>query len=323
MTSATAAWRGARPLVIGASGFMGTHIARALSEAGSEVHGMTRRARGTQTAPIVMHAADLLDRAGVDRVIHEVRPTHVFNLAGRLKPQPADSDALRRIHVDGTRILFEALRAADMRPLVFIASSAAVYGEPEMLPVQEHAPRRTRSEYGVSKVAQEDVALAAMREHRFPVICTRSFNLVGPGLSPELVAAQVARDVARAEAGGAAVLRVGDLDHRRDFLDIRDAVRAFLQLAADPPADAVVNVCSGWSVPVRECVDHLVAAARVPVKLEIDRARFAGAVEDIYGSTALLASAIKWEDFIPLRHSLDDLLEEWRGRESVGSNAVA
>lgn len=308
-------WRAARALVIGASGFMGGHLARALLQAGAEVHGTTRHGHVDLGSAIVAHRADLLDRNSLDAVVERVQPSHVFNLAGRLKPDPIDAEALRRVHVTGSRALLESLRGARLRPIVFIASSAAVYGAPETLPVTENAPLRARSPYGISKVEQENVALEAMRELGFPVICARAFNLVGPGLSPSLLASQVARDIVDAEQGGERILRVGNLDQRRDFLDIRDAVRAFLTLAMAPRADGIFNVCAGRSVPVRTCIDYLVAAARVPVTVTVDPALSRGSeVNDIFGSTARLAAEMPWRDFIPLERSLDDLIEDWRRR---------
>jgi GDP-4-dehydro-6-deoxy-D-mannose reductase len=304
-----------RALVIGASGFVGSHLTRELAQAGAEVHGTTRRNLADFGHGISVHRADLLDRASVDAVLARVRPSHVFNLAGRVKTDRADPEALQRIHVTGSRILFESLRAAELRPVVFIASSAAVYGIPQALPVTEEAQMRAQSAYGKSKVEQENVALAAMHELAVPVICARAFNLVGPGLSPTLFASQVARDIAKAEAGGDATLRVGNLDQRRDFLDIRDAVRAFVTLAMAPHVGGIFNVCTGQSVPVRACIERLVALARVRVSVMFDSAPSQGSdVDDIFGSTARLASAMPWTDFIPLERSLDDLLDDWRWR---------
>jgi GDP-4-dehydro-6-deoxy-D-mannose reductase len=321
VTSATG-WQGRRPLVIGATGFLGAHLLRSLAAAGAEAHGMARHSVQENDTPCVLHRGDLLDRNVVEAIIRAVRPTHVFNAAGLLKPAPDDPQALWRVHVDGTRILFETLHAAGLRPTVLIASSAAVYGATAELPVGEEVVLEPRSPYGRSKLAQETVAFDAMRELGVPVICGRGFNIVGAGLSPRLLASRVARDIVRAEQGGDAVLRVGNLDQRRDFIDVRDAVRAFCALAAGAAAGRAYNVCAGRSVPVRTCVDRLVAQACVPIKLEIDVARV-GDVEDSYGSVSRLADVIEWKNLIPLERSLDDLLEDWRRRLSPEEDSAA
>lgn len=307
--------RGKRALVIGASGFIGRHLALALAAAGAEVHGTARRETLLPASSVTMHRADLLDRVAVMHALNTVRPTHVFNVAGRLKPVVSDPEALWRVHVEGTQVLFEAIAETELRPVVFIAGSAAAYGVSAELPVRESAPLRAQSPYGVSKVEQERAAREAGRRFGIPVVCVRSFNLLGPGLSPELIASQVARDIASAEKGGEPVIRVGNLAPRRDFLDIRDAVRAFLALAEWPPEDAAVNVCLGRSVPVAECVERLIARARVPLTIDtIAAGSGVHDVADIYGATERLAALLPWRDFIPLEQSLDDLLDDWRTR---------
>jgi len=174
-----------RAVVTGAAGFIGSHLVAGLSQSGATVHGVARRVPAGQPVAGVMHHADLLDGRAIGDIIARVRPTHIFNVAGKLKPDSADPEALGRIHVEGTRVLFQALHALGLKPVVFIASSAAVYGAPAELPVSETAPRSGRSAYAVSKIGQEDVAFSATREFGIPAVCARSFNLVGPALSPE------------------------------------------------------------------------------------------------------------------------------------------
>jgi GDP-4-dehydro-6-deoxy-D-mannose reductase len=121
--------------------------------------------------------------------------------------------------------------------------------------------------------------------------------------------------VAEAEAAGRdeAVLRTGNPESARDFTDVRDVVRAYV--AASEEGDGVFNVASGRAVTVRRLIDLVRAAARLPVKHEVEQARVrAHDVPEVRGSAERLRSVTGWQPEIPLERTVADALDSWRER---------
>ena len=146
------------------------------------------------------------------------------------------------------------------------------------------------------------------------IVRTRAFNHAGPGQGDDYVVGTLTRQVAEAEASGAAevVLRTGNPDSARDFTDVRDVVRAYRAAAGLPPG--VYNVCSGRAASVRELVELVSRVSTLPVRHEIDAERVrAHDVPELRGSAERLRAASGWRPEIPLERTVADALEAWRG----------
>ena len=239
-------------LVTGAAGFVGRHLTAHLVACGDDVVGTDRSEGGP----------DLLDPAGLGRLVAEVDPEVVFHLAGQADvggSWEAPADTLR-VNAEGTLHLLEAVRSAGGARVVTV-TSADVYGvvRPEDLPLNEMAPLRPVSPYAASKAAADLLALQAYLGHRMDVVRVRSFNHLGPGQDDRFVCSALAARIAAAEAGRGDEVRVGNLAARRDFTDVRDVVRAYRCLAIDGRAGAAYNVCTGTSVAVSEVAERLMA----------------------------------------------------------------
>jgi GDP-4-dehydro-6-deoxy-D-mannose reductase len=258
---------------------------------------------------------DLLDLEATRRAVREAAPGVVFHLAaqasvGRSWGAPADT---LTVNLALTANLLEAIRLEAPHSRLVMISSGEIYGPPERLPVDENAPLRPQNPYAVSKAACDLLAGQYADAHGMHVVRLRPFNHAGPGQSDDYVIGTLTRQVAEAEAAGASecVLRTGNIDSARDFTDVRDVVRAYVDAAALAPG--VWNVASGHSTSVRELVELVRAAASIPVRHEIDPARVrAGDVPEVRGSAEKLRAATGWRPEIPLRQTVADALEEWR-----------
>ncbi|HYP48732.1 MAG TPA: GDP-mannose 4,6-dehydratase, partial [Thermoleophilaceae bacterium] len=249
--------------------------------------------------------------------VAELRPAAVFHLAalasvGRSWRDPAES---LNQNIAMTLHLLEAVRCEAPEATTLVAGSGEVYGKPERLPMDEDAPLRPQNPYAVSKAACDLLAGQYADAYGLPVLRTRAFNHAGPGQSEAYVIGTICRQVAEAEARGSeeAVLSMGNLDARRDFTDVRDVARAYVLSAGIEPG--IYNICSGRSVSVRELVELAAAAARVPVRVELDPERVrASDVPEVVGSAERLRAATGWEPRIPLERTVGDALDSWRGR---------
>jgi GDP-4-dehydro-6-deoxy-D-mannose reductase len=253
--------------------------------------------------------ADLSDRAQAHELARAARPDLVFHLAGATS---VEADLCYAINLDGTRHLLEACAGLPAPPIVLVVSSAAVYGltRPEESPVREETPLRPVTAYGASKAAAEVHALSLHRRGALRVVVVRPFNLVGPGLREGFAPSDFVRQALAIRAGAPPEVRVGDLDPRRDFLDVRDAARAYLQLAGTAAAwGGVFNVASGRPVAIRDLLERVLRIAGVEARVVHDPAR-AGRVEvaEQVGDAGALARATAWSARLTLDESLRDMI---------------
>jgi len=309
-------------LVTGSSGFVGTRLVTALLAEGAKVAGVDRVIPGAsgqeRRTPSLFFQGDVGNPALIADVLARVQPTDIFHFAGMLSQTAGDSTTQYEAHVRSTVCLLDAIRAAKQDPWILVASSSAVYGatSPPENPLGEDRPLRPLNHYAASKIAQEMVALQYFLAHQLRTVRVRSFNLIGPGQPSHLLVSDVVRQVAVVErAGGPMTVRIGNLFPRRDYTDVRDAVRAYLVLARSGQPGEVYNVCTGRSYSVQDCVDTLARLIGKPVRVEVDQARVRQCeITDQVGAADRLRTATGWQPTIPLETSVLDLLAYWRKR---------
>lgn len=307
-------------LITGAAGFAGRHLVAELeAQTAWEIIGLSRRTeRLGQRAQSI--ACDLLDRQHLERVIGHYRPDAVFHLAAQSYVPKAFADPAATLsnNIVGQVNLFQALLKYDLRPAVLVVSSSEIYGpvEAEELPVRESAPLRPTNPYAVSKATQDMLGFQYFYSQGLPVVRVRPFNHAGPGQSDRFVVSGFARQVAQAEAGKTEPsLLVGNLEAQRDFLDVRDVVRAYRMVIDAGEPGEVYNISSGRPCSIASIVERLVAMARIPLDVRQDPARMRPAdTPVIYGDASKLMERTGWRPTIPIEQTLADTLEYWRAR---------
>jgi len=307
-------------LITGAAGFAGRHLVAELeAETDWDIVGLSRKtARIGARARSV--ACDLLDRSHLDRVIGRYRPDVVFHLAAQSYVPKAFADPAATLsnNIVGQVNLFQALLKHDLRPTVVVVSSSEIYGpvEDADLPVDESAPLKPANPYAVSKAAQDLLGFQYFYSERLPVVRVRPFNHAGPGQSDRFVVSGFARQVAEAEAGKTEPgLLVGNLEAQRDFLDVRDVVRAYRLVADAGEPGEVYNIASGRPRSIASIVERLAAMATIPLEVRQDPARMRPAdTPVIYGDATKLIERVGWQPVIPIEQTLADTLAYWRAR---------
>ena len=237
-----------RLLIIGASGFLGTHIRRRACAAGLDVVTAGRSplpgSPGHRLADLAGPTAG--QPAAVGAMLADVAPDAVVNCAGATGGPPGE---LAAVNVDGTYALVQAMLRTAAR-LVHLGSAAEYGPAAPGVPVTEQAPARPAGLYGATKLAGTrlvELAVAAGLD----AVVLRVFNPVGPGAPVTSLPGRLAAELRRALADGADV-RLGPLDAVRDFVDARDVADAVLAaVTAGSLPHPVLNVGSGQAVPVR------------------------------------------------------------------------
>jgi len=255
---------GKRVLVTGGCGFIGSHLVEQLVARGAAVWVLDNLQAGAlQNLASVGHQIDLAigdvrDTNCVKRVVGLCRPAYVFHLAANASvPRSVEDPAYDfESNSAGTFAVFDALRVYGQTERVVLASSGAVYGQPNEFPITEEHPRDPISPYGASKVCAETVAHMFFRVYGLPVVTARIFNTYGPRM-----ARFVMPDFLRKLRQNPKVLEVlGDGQQMRDFTFVTDTVQGLLLLAERGAAAEAYNLSSGCSVSVMEVAQMLVAA---------------------------------------------------------------
>ena len=304
-------------LVTGATGFAGSHLIDLVQPSGASITGWRRTGhpRPEANPSVQWQAVDLLDRDAVRRAIAEVRPSKVFHCAGAAHVGQSWDDARETLatNVLGTHHLLNGLRAAGIGARVLIPGSSYVY-RPSDHALKESDPIGPASPYALSKLAQEMLGARGGSDDGQEVFVTRSFNHIGARQNPSFAVASFARQIALIEAGRVApTIQAGNLDTERDLTDVRDTVRAYRDIVERGRPGTVYNVCSGRAYRIRDVLDRLIALSRVPVRVQIDAARYRPHDTPLLlGDPTRLKEDVGWEPAIELEQSLADLLEYWR-----------
>jgi len=256
-----------RALITGITGQDGAYLARFLLEQGYEVHGMVRRSSAENSERIDdiqdqvhLHQADLLDQLSIVRLVDDVRPHEIYNLAAQsFVPtswnQPLLTGEFTALGV--TRML-EAIRLVDRSIRFYQASSSEMFGRVQQEPQNENTPFWPRSPYGVAKVYGHWITVNYRESYGMFACSGILFNHESPLRGKEFVTRKISHGVARIKLGLANELRLGNLDARRDWGFAGDYVRAmWLMLQQEKPDDFVI--ATGEQHSVRDFVEQAFA----------------------------------------------------------------
>lgn len=303
-----------RALVVGAGGFVGYHLISHLQECGHEVIATTQEGTCAGFAGECLKL-DITDGNRCADALQRVNADFVFHLAGvSFVPQAeADFDQTLLVNVAGTSHLIRQCHLLGAKLGFLFASSAEVYGHirPDELPITESTQLRPANNYSLSKRMGELVIERYTRDDRIRAVIARPFNHIGPGQDPRFVVSNFALQLARIARGESApILKVGNLEARRDFSDVRDIVRAYVEFAKR--GAGVFNLGSGIARSIQSILDELIDISGLDVKVQKDPARMRGPeVPELRCSYAKAEKEIGWKPTIPFRASLESVYRYW------------
>ena len=306
-------------LVTGAAGFVGSHLLELLARDGAEIVAWQRPG----TEPLVRGAGGALGHRRDARPCVASPPPSPTRGPRRSITWPACRTSATRGSTRARRSratcspphhLFEAIAAAPgCSRGCSSASSATVY-----------TPDRSRDHRGRSGSARTVRTAPASSRRRWsaaraweddgiPGLIARAFNHIGPRQSPAFVAPSLARQIALIEAGRLPpVLKVGNLEPKRDLMDVRDTVRAYRAMMQSAPPGVPYNVCTGRAIADRGPGRHVPGTRAVPIRIEQDPARFRpNDTPLVLGDRTRLDRRHRVVPEIPLEQTVDDLLAHW------------
>jgi UDP-glucose 4-epimerase len=310
-------------LVTGGAGFIGSHIAHTLLQQGHFVRILDNFSTGKREniealtrqfgrAQLAIQEGDVRDAsdvgtavAGIDILFHEAAFVSV--------PQSMDEPQVCfDVNLTGTSQLFDAARRAGVRRAV-VASSAAVYGESEALPLVEETPLQPKSPYAVSKRVNEMYAELFTHAFNFEVVALRYFNVYGPRQRPDSLYAAAVPIFARRLLDGKPITIFGDGGQTRDLINVRDIVRANIVASAHPQAAGqVFNICTGIETRLLDLLDVLYDLFPNAPKAEFAAPR-AGDIYRSVGSPQKAKDVMGFEAQVSLAEGLKETVEWMRG----------
>lgn len=311
-------------MITGVTGLAGTHLANMLAE---ELHGVELYGGFEPSNPgnlkglsgkVETLPLEVLDKDQVRQSVEGISPDVIYHFAAFVSvARSFENPALAfQTNAIGTINLLEAAKSCCRSAKIMVPGSAEAYGrvDPKDLPITELQPLRPRNPYGLSKASQEMIAQYYQEAFGMNIYLTRSFNYTGPGQPAGFVCSDFANQIAEIERGmKGPVISVGNLKAKRDFLDIRDVVRAYRAIVEEGRPGVVYNVCSGRSVSIEEVLETLVRMSHSKISVSADPARLRPVdVPDFVGDNSRLVRETSWRQRIAFADSLRDVLEFWR-----------
>ena len=295
-------------LVTGSRGFVGGHLVPRLEERGF-------RPLGTDREDL-----DVTDSEAVAAIVASERPDAIVHLAALSSVGAARIDPRQafRVNFAGARNLLAAVSRHAPRARVLLVGSGEAYGPlaAEAAPFDEGAALRPTSVYGRSKAAA-DLLGAAWSARGLDVVRVRAFNHTGPGQSDDFVLASFARQLCAIEKQQQEpVIRTGNLESIRDFLDVRDVVAAYAALLERRVPRGAYNVASGIGLRIGALLERLMEIVAVRADVCVEPARLRPPDRSI-GDASRLRRATGWTPRVALERTLASLADDWRRRVSA------
>lgn len=295
-------------VVTGGAGFVGRHV---INEITNNI---------PQAAVVSWDRAtdvDITKPESYRQKLLDLQPAWIIHLAALAAVGASfkNPELVHEVNVVGTKRLLETTRQISPRTRFIIASTSDIYGQGSPLPLAELPLDQCRPQnpYAASKWEMEKMIEAEFLDR---VIRVRPFPHIGPGQNLGFVTADFASQIAAIEQGKQPpVIKVGNLEAKRDFTDVRDVARAYRLLMAKGEIGEVYHVASGKPVAISELLKKLLADSKVSITVEQDPEKMRPSDTPVLvGDAGKLRAATGWQPEIPLEKTLEDILNYWRTR---------
>jgi GDP-4-dehydro-6-deoxy-D-mannose reductase len=317
-----------RVLITGIEGFAGGHLSTLLVKEGFDVFGIKYPESPFENIEhlkdkISVKAVDINNHGEVRSNLEDIKPDGIIHLAAfsRVGLSWRSKVETYRTNILATSNILEVAAEINPPPAVLMISSAEVYGPlpQEKMPIKEEFELNPTNPYAVSKAAVEMITLQFL--HEIPELAwkiVRPFNHTGPNQTTGFVCSDFARQIALIESGRIKPeIKVGNLNAKRDFSDVRDIVRAYKMLIESDTKE-IYNVCSGRTYSIKEILEMLLDMSKSEIKVTVDVSKFRPVdTPVIVGDNSKIKKDLGWEPEYNFEDTLLDLLNYWRKKTSL------
>lgn len=295
-----------RALITGSLGFVGQHLTKYLLEQGWDVHGFNLR-----------DGQDLRNFEFLRNALDVYRPTHIFHLAAQAYVPESFANPIRTFEVNtiGSLNLLEAVKQLGIKTKVLLAGTSEEFGDTSGVeePITELSLPNPLSPYAISKLAMDHLGRLYARSYGLHIVVTRTYNHAGPGRGEMYAESAFAKQIVEIENGTRKVVEHGNLESIRNYIDVRDVVRAYT--AAIELEPDVYSICSNQNVSMQLIMDTFISLAKVPIETKVNPALYRPADFSFKKpSCKKFTDLTDWKPEIKLKETLVDILEDWRTR---------
>ena len=309
-------------LILGITGFAGTTTYKMLREMGSININGTYRHSTSNTSRIALYEkaslyeCDINNVLSIESVLEEVRPDIIFYFCAYVSVYSSikNPSSTYQTNVLGAINLLESVKKISPDSKVLIPGSAEQYGfvTEKKMPIKESYSLNPQNPYAMTKKNQEEIGLFYFRQFGLNLYFTRTFHCTGPYQSAGFVCSDIARQVVALEEGKASSIKIGNLEAKRDFLDMRDITDAYWKILIKGKPGEIYNVCRGESLKIQSILDKLIDFSGKDIAIEVDPAKLRKSdVPDFIGDNQKLIE-IGWTPKYKMDQTLLDLLNSLR-----------
>lgn len=306
-------------LITGITGLAGYHLYNHLANDDKyEICGTYNQNKKNTDALIdaEVFKCDINDIASVKSVLEQCKPEQIYHFGAYVTVHNSFNNPIPifQTNVMGTVNVLESIRMADLDCKILISGSAEEYGKvsQDMMPIKETYALNPVSPYGLSKKMQEEVGLLYHRTYGLDVVLTRTFHYSGPHQPLGFVFPDFAHQIVDIKNGKQDNIKVGNVDAKRDFTDIRDVVSAYSALMEKGKTGEVYNVCSSQSVPIKNILDMMVSYSEGDIEIVVDETKLRPSdIPNFVGDNSKLKKDTDWQQRFSIGDTVRDVLNFW------------
>ena len=300
-------------LITGVCGFVAEYMVACLKahEPDCDILGLARKDAPPQL-DIHYQKVDLTNKEKVLNVISDYQPDYIIHLAAISSVaqswQTPDVSFLN--NTAGFLNLAEAIRSTGIKARILTVGSSEEYGNYQ-LAVNEDFNLHPKSPYSVAKVAQEYLSKLYIDRFDLDIVMTRSFNHIGPKQNIKFaIPSFINQLVLISEGKSENILKVGNIEVVRDFMDVRDTVEAYYKILHKGEKRAVYNVCSGVGIKLRDIIETAAQELKISPEIIVDKTRIrANEIPYIVGNNSRLKTELGWKPIFTLKDTISDIIE--------------
>lgn len=307
-----------KALVIGASGFVGTYlIDHLLNKKGWCVYATKMVHESISNKSVLVYNLNILDKDSILCLLKQINPDYIFNLAAQSSVSLSwkNPELTVDVNIKGCIHILEAIRSLEKKPRMLLIGSGEEYGyiSSKNVPVNESTPPVPCNIYSATKLCQNIIGKLYADAYNLDIIMVRAFNHIGPGQSPIFVISDFCKQIAEVKKGlREPILKVGNLDAKRDFTDVRDVVNAYSLLIEHGIKGETYNIGSGNAVSIRDILNRLITISQTHVTVVMDPAKIRPIdIPIIEADISKIAQLFHWERQFSLDKTLEDTLNYW------------